>query len=66
MIRTPLKLFIEKKFDNLHPIDFQCILPEEERKCQKHYILGMKIRYLASCFIWESDMSLQPFCRLDA
>ena len=58
MIRTPLKLFIEKKFDNLHPIDFQYIPPEEERKCQTHHILEMKIRYLASCFIWESDMSL--------
>ena len=24
-----LKLFIEMKFDNLHPRDIQCILPEE-------------------------------------
>ena len=45
MIRNPLKLFIDKnkKEDNLHPIDIQCILPQEERKCQKHHILGMKI-----------------------
>ena len=42
MIQNPLKLFIEKNFDNLHPIDIQCILPEEERKCQKLHILGMK------------------------
>ena len=61
MIQTPLKLFIEKKFGNLHPIDIQCILTEEERKCQKHHILGIDIWYLASCFIWESDMSLTAF-----
>ena len=47
MIRNPLKSFIEKKFDNLLPTDIQCILPEEERKCQKYHILGMKIWYLA-------------------
>ena len=37
MILNPLKLFIEKTFDHLHPIDIQCILPEEERKFQKSF-----------------------------
>ena len=43
LIWNILKLLIEKKIANELSIQTQCILPEEEGKCPKQYLLGMKI-----------------------
>ena len=43
------------------PIETQCILPQEKRKCQKHHFPGLKIRYFTTWFIWKVGMSWQLF-----
>ena len=67
LIWNILNLFTEKNISNERHIKTQCILPDEEGKCQKHHFRGMKIWYFTPLFIWGFEISLQivyPFIKL--